>query len=34
VRFSNGEIYDKVQLLGFDERRDVAALRVPAIEEL
>lgn len=30
VRFKNGEIYDKVELLAFDERRDVAALRVSA----
>ena len=28
VRFKNGEIYDKVELLAYDERRDVAALRV------
>ena len=26
VRLSDGEIYDQVDLMGFDERRDVAAL--------
>ena len=31
VRLKNGEVYDKVELIGFDERRDVAALRLPAI---
>lgn len=30
VRLKNGEVYDKVELLGFDERRDVAALRITA----
>lgn len=30
VRLKNGETYDKVELLGFDERRDVAALRIAA----
>jgi hypothetical protein len=30
VRLKNGEVYDKVELLGFDERRDVAALRIAA----
>ncbi len=30
VRLKNGEAYDKVQLIAFDERRDVAALRIPA----
>ena len=30
IRLKNGEIYDKVELMGFDERRDVAALRIPA----
>jgi len=29
IRLKNGEIYDKVDLLGFDERRDVAALKIP-----
>ncbi|MDT7604341.1 MAG: serine protease Do [Acidobacteriota bacterium] len=31
VRLKNGEVYDKVELIAFDERRDVAALRVPAV---
>ena len=30
VRLKNGETYDRVVVLGFDERRDVAALRIPA----
>jgi S1-C subfamily serine protease len=30
VRMANGDIFDRVQLLGFDERRDVAALKIPA----
>jgi hypothetical protein len=30
VRLSNGEVYDRVQLVGTDERRDVAALRITA----
>jgi hypothetical protein len=30
VRFKNGEIYDDVQLLGVDRRRDVAALKIAA----
>jgi hypothetical protein len=30
VRLKNGEIYDKVQLLGYDERRDVAAIKIAA----
>ncbi len=30
VRTSDGEIYDHVQLLGSDDRRDVAALKIPA----
>jgi hypothetical protein len=30
VRLSNGEVYDRVQLIGTDERRDVAALKVSA----
>jgi len=29
VRMPNGEIFDKVELLGVDERRDVAALKIP-----
>lgn len=31
VRLKSGEIYDKVELIGADERRDVAALRLPAV---
>ena len=31
VRLSNGEVYDQVELVGFDERRDVAVLHVPAV---
>lgn len=30
VRLESGEIYDNVQLLGVDTRRDVAAIRIPA----
>ncbi len=30
IRLKNGEIYDKVDLLSFDERRDVAALKITA----
>jgi hypothetical protein len=30
VRLRNGEIYDQVELVGFDERRDVATLHVLA----
>jgi Trypsin-like peptidase domain len=30
IKFKNGETYDDVQLLGVDQRRDVAALRVSA----
>jgi len=30
VRLKNGEIYDQVELIASDERRDVAALRIPA----
>jgi hypothetical protein len=30
VRLQSGEVYDQVSLLGFDERRDVAALHIPA----
>jgi S1-C subfamily serine protease len=32
VRLKNGEIYDHVQLVGVDERRDVAAIRIPAAD--
>ena len=30
VRLKSGEVYDQVQLLAADERRDIAALRIPA----
>ncbi len=30
VRLKNGEVFDKVELLGVDERRDIAALRIAA----
>ena len=30
VRMANGEVFDRVELLGFDERRDVAALKISA----
>jgi len=30
VRLKNGETYDRVVILGFDERRDMAVLRIPA----
>jgi len=30
VRLKNGEVYDQVELLAVDERRDAAALRIPA----
>lgn len=32
VRLKNGEIFDNVELLGYDERRDVAALKIPATD--
>ncbi len=28
VRMANGEVFDRVELLGYDERRDVAALKI------
>ena len=31
VRLKSGEIFDQVELIAFDTRRDVAALRIPAI---
>ena len=31
VRLMSGEIYDRVELIGFDERRDIAALRISAV---
>ena len=30
VRFKSGDVFDQVQLLGVDERRDVAAIRITA----
>lgn len=30
VRFKSGEVFDRVKLLGFDERRDIAAIRISA----
>ena len=30
VRLKSGEVYDKVELIAFDERRDIAALRIQA----
>jgi S1-C subfamily serine protease len=30
VRFRSGEVFDQVQLLGVDERRDIAAIRITA----
>jgi len=30
VRLSNGDVFDRVELLGYDERRDVAALKISA----
>ena len=32
IRLKNGEIYDKVDLLGFDERRDVATIKISATD--
>ena len=32
VRMANGEVFDRVEMLGFDERRDVAALKISAGE--
>lgn len=31
IRLQNGEVYDQVDLIGFDERRGVAALRIAAV---
>ena len=31
VRLKNGEVYDQVELIASDERRDTAALRIPAV---
>ena len=30
VRLANGEVFDRVELEGIDERRDIAALKIPA----
>lgn len=30
VRFKSGEVFDRVKLLGYDERRDIAAVRISA----
>lgn len=30
VRMANGDVFDRVELLGSDERRDVAAIKIPA----
>jgi len=30
VRLRDGEVYDQVELIGFDERRDMAVLHIPA----
>ncbi len=30
VKLTNGEVYDKVEVIAVDERRDAAALRIPA----
>jgi len=30
IRMANGDVFDHVDLLGFDERRDIAALRISA----
>ncbi len=30
IRLKNGDVYDQVRLIGFDERRDVAALKIAA----
>src|SRR5260370_29658534 len=30
VRMANGEVFDRVELLGSDERRDIAALKISA----
>ncbi len=31
VRLKNGEVYDRVELIAADERRDAVALRIPAV---
>ena len=30
IRLANGDVYDRVQLIGSDERRDIAALKISA----
>src|SRR5713226_5894201 len=30
LRLKNGDVYDRVELIAADERRDIAALRIPA----
>lgn len=30
LRFKNGEVFDRVQMLGYNERRDDAAIRITA----
>lgn len=32
IRLRNGEVYDRVELIASDERRDIAALRIPATD--
>ncbi len=32
IRLKNGEVYDRVELITADERRDIAALRIPATD--
>jgi hypothetical protein len=32
IRLKNGEVYDRVEMIVADERRDIAALRIPATQ--
>ena len=32
IRLKNGEVYDRVEMIAADERRDIAALRIPATD--
>ena len=32
IRLKNGEVYDRVEMVTADERRDIAALRIPATD--
>jgi len=32
IRLKNGEVYDRVEMITADERRDIAALRIPATD--